>query len=69
MPTISVSRRISQKKIKSNVQFFFRLASMLTHADSKLRRALDYVGAFLVNYNFATMQRLADAFFPAIQDV
>jgi hypothetical protein len=38
------------------------------HPDSKLRRAVDYVGGFVINDNFATIQRLADAFFPAMQD-
>ena len=64
---ISESSNI-QKENQIKRATFFRLASTLTHADSKLRRAVDYVGGFLINDNFATIQRLADAFFPAIQD-
>ena len=41
---------------------FFRLASTLTHVDTQLRRAVDYVSGFLVNDNFATITRLADSF-------
>jgi hypothetical protein len=41
---------------------FFRLASTLTHVDTQLRRAVDYVSGFLVNDNFATITRLAESF-------
>lgn len=40
----------------------FTLASTLTHVDTQLRRAVDYVSGFLMNDNFVTITPLADSF-------
>jgi hypothetical protein len=46
---------------------FFRLASTLTHVDTQLRRADDYVSGFLVNDIFATITRLVESFIKELE--
>jgi hypothetical protein len=37
---------------------FFKLTSKLTHADPKLRKAVDYVTVFLINDNFKNVENI-----------